>query len=129
MSQNAPIVRTKPQDYAINLKTVKNVAEICGDNIHAVSLRDHPEFNGLDLVVTPAVEWGEGIIDGNKTAFVKAGCFLVQHGAKEVRPADAILLITGSENIYDRIASASQLPDGLPMRGTLRRAGRAWFLD
>ena len=128
-SNSAPIVRVKPQDYQIDLKHVNNIAEICGDNIHAVSLRDHPEFNGMDLVVTPAVEWGGGMIDGNKTAFVKAGCFLLNPGAKEARKENAILLITGSENIYDRIAAASQVEGGLPMRGTLRKAGRAWFLD
>jgi len=128
MDKTSPIVRRKPQDFEINLKEVKNVSEICGENIHAVSLRDHPEFAGMDLVVTPAVEWGEGMIDGNKTAFVKAGCFLLKAGAKEARKENAILLITGSENIYDRIAEAQQ-NGGLPMRGTLRKAGRAWFLD
>jgi hypothetical protein len=123
-----PIIRTKPQNYEIDLKKIKKVEEICGNNIHAVSLRDHPEFNGMDLIVTPAIEWGEGMVDGNKTAFVKAGCFLIKPGAKEARPEDAILLITGSENVYDRIAEAQQA-GGLPMRGSLRKAGRAWFLD
>jgi hypothetical protein len=123
-----PIIRNKPQAAEISLKGIKNISEVSGDNVHAVSLRDHPEFQGMDLIVTSDVHWGEGMIDGNKTAFVKAGCFLIPHGAKEVKKEDAVLLITGSENIYDRIADAQQAGE-LPVRGTLRKAGRAWFLD
>lgn len=119
---NTGISRLVPPD----MKSVTPVDKVAGKNPAAANLRDHPEFSGLQCTIVDA-KFGTGDISGKSTAFVVIACFLHQAGSKP-KEEDARVLITGSDNVYARVAQAYG-QNAFPITGVLRKSGRAWFLD
>lgn len=110
----------------IDMKRVSNINAVAGKNPMAVNLRDHPEFAGMDLYVQD-VTFHEGTGDGKKTLFLVASGRICAPGG-DPNKVEPMVLITGASNVFDRIAYASA-QGAFPIKGTLRKSGRAWFLD
>lgn len=117
----APVAITPPKR-----NTLTDINKVAGKNPAAINLRDHPEFAGMELIVAD-VRLTSGEISGHKTNYAIIACFLVTPG-KEPTKDDFRMLITGADNVYDRVVEAV-LANALPISGTLRHSGRAWFLD
>jgi hypothetical protein len=109
-----------------DMKNLKSVREVAGKNPPAVNLRDHPEFNGLNCIM------GDGKINpGEEGDYYIGVCFIFPDSVtldEENKDDYAFTLMTGSSNILDRYITAKE-SGSLPMIGTFRKAGRAWFLD
>ena len=105
-----------------DMKTVKPVQEVAGKNPAGVNLRDHPEYDGLIFVCQRA-----RIASGESGEFIIATGFVFP---ETVQPTmdHAVTLITGSDNVYNRIVAAME-QNAFPISGKLRKGGRAWFLD
>lgn len=110
----------------IDRAAVSNINDVAGRNPAAFNLRDHPEFSGMEMYVQDAT-FKQGVIDGNTTTYVLATVRICAPGAdpNSVEPG---IIMTGSSNIFDRIVAAMQA-NALPIKGLLRKSGRAWFLD
>lgn len=110
----------------VDRKTVSRINDVAGKNPLAFNLRDHPEFSGMDIYVMDAT-FKQGTLDGNQTTYVLATVRICAPGAdpNEVEPG---IMMTGSSNVFDRIVAAMQA-NALPVVGTLRKSGRAWFID
>lgn len=91
---------TKPPDP----KTVSDINTVAGKNPRAVNLRDHPELDGMELYVGD-VKFGSGDIGGKHTTYCVMAGFVCAPGKKPTE-ADAVMIITGADNIYSRIAQA-----------------------
>lgn len=107
-------------------KTVTSINKVAGKNPLAINLRDHPEFSGKEFLCV-AARFSDGDIGGKKTNFIIAAGFVYTQGQKPTAE-NAVILITGSSNVYNRLAEAAS-KNTLPVVGTLRLGGRAWFLD
>lgn len=107
-------------------RTVSDVNKVVGKNPPAINLRDHPEFAGMEITVMD-VRFTGGDIGGKKTTYMVAACFITAPGRKATQE-DFRVVITGADNVMQRIAAA-YAQGALPIKGTLRKAGRAWFLD
>jgi len=101
---------------------VNTARAVAGRNPPAKNLRDHKEFNGQMCIVL-----GARIANGDTGEYVLATALVYPEGEKPTED-HAIILMTGSSNILDRVVTALQT-DALPMIGKLRNEGRAWFLD
>lgn len=119
---NTGISKMVPPD----MKAITPIDKVAGKNPAAANLRDHPEFSGMQCTIVDA-KFGSGDIGGKSTAFVVIACFLHAVGAKP-KEEDARVLITGSDNVYARVATA-YAQSAFPISGVLRKSGRAWFLD
>jgi hypothetical protein len=109
-----------------DMKSVSRIDKVAGKNPAAANLRDHPEFSGMELVAVDA-KFGSGEISGRSTAFVVIAGFLFKPGDKP-SAENAVTLITGADNVYARLAMAYST-DSFPIAGTLRKSGKAWFID
>lgn len=127
-ARTGALIRVSPAQALTppDLKTVKRVDAVAGKNPAAANLRDHPEFSGMEFYVTDA-KFGTGDISGRSTAFVVMLGYLVKAGDKP-KEDNLVTIITGADNVYARIAQA-YVKEAFPIVGTLRKSGRAWFLD
>lgn len=119
-----PLEELRPPDS----KIISDISKVAGANPSVVNLRDNNSFAGMELLTTERedlVAFGEGDQGGKKSNYVMVTCWVYAPGTK---PGKAILLRTGAGNVYNRIAEA-YVKGALPVRGTLRKSGRAWFLD
>ena len=107
-------------------KSISPIDQVVGKNPPVQSLRYHPEWAGMQITVTD-VTFGDGMIGDKKTEYMMAACFITAPGAKAT-PENFVLLRTGADNVYQRV-SAAWAQGALPIRGTLRLAGRKWLLD
>lgn len=107
-------------------KALTPIAKAAGANPPAINLRDHPEFHGMEMQVVD-VQFRSGEIGGRKTTFMLAACYVVKPGAKATQD-DYRVVLTGADNVMARVMEAVAT-NALPIKGTLRKAGRAWFLD
>jgi hypothetical protein len=116
------------EDMAIppDPKSVSPIDKVAGKNPPVANLRDHPEWAGMDLYITD-VRFGEGEVNGKHSDYFIAVAFVCAPGKKPAKE-NFVLLRTGADNVYQRIAEA-YVKNALPVKGTLRRGGRAWFLD
>lgn len=121
-----PYQRHAAEIAKINMAEVSDINKVAGKNPVAFNLRDHPEFSGMDCYVTGA-ELHSGTLDGNMTTYVVAGVRICGPGGdpNKVEPG---IMMTGSSNVFDRIVAAMEA-NAFPVKGTLRKSGRAWFLD
>ena len=122
----APIEKVRPPDP----KSLSLIGQIAGPNPNVVNLRDHPEYAGMDLVTTDdasSITFGEGEQNGRKSSYLMMVCWITPPGQKPEQ-GKAIVLRTGAGNVYDRVAEA-WVKGAFPIKGTLRKGGRAWFLD
>ena len=109
-----------------DMQAVSKISQVAGANPPVANLRDHPEWAGMDCYITE-VHFGEGEQNGKQSDYFVATAFICAPGQKP-KPDNFVLLRTGAGNIYNRIAEAF-VKNALPIKGTLRKGGRAWFLD
>jgi hypothetical protein len=109
-----------------DLGSVSAISKIAGKNPPVANLRDHPEWNGMDCYITE-VHFGEGEVNGRHSDYFVASAFICPPGGKPSKD-NFVLLRTGAGNMYERV-SAAFVMNALPIKGTLRKGGRAWFLD
>lgn len=107
-------------------RTVSDVNKVVGKNPPKANLRDHPEYSGMEITIMD-VRFTGGDIGGKKTTFMVAPAYITVPGRKATQE-DFRMLITGSDNVIGRVAAAFA-KGALPIKGTLRLSGRAWFLD
>lgn len=107
-------------------KTVSDINAVAGSNPPAVNLRDHPEFNGKEFTVVD-VRFTSGETGGKKTTYMVAAGYLCNKGEKPSEK-NFVVLLTGSSNVLTRVMQAFS-QNALPVKGTLRLGGKAWFLD
>lgn len=110
-------------------KTVNTVKDVAGKNPVLKNLRDHPEFDGQNIIITSVRQ-----AVGDMGAYVLCTSIVYPDSvdpyklsAEELEDYGCIIS-TGSENFVDRVLTAVS-SDSLPMIGRLRRASRAWLLD
>ncbi len=117
--------REKSAPLAIpDMKTVNTVQQVAGKNPPGVNLKDHPEYDGLNFIVIRArIATGS---EGN--SFIIATGFIHPANVTPTIEDHAVTLITGAGNVFERIVYAME-QNAFPIAGTLRRGGRAWFLD
>jgi hypothetical protein len=127
------VVRGARKAFAIpDPKTITPINEVAGKNPAAVNLRDHPEFNGMEAIVMDA-RFNDSTLGGKKGTYLVAACYIVSPGSAP-KEENFTIIMTGSENVQGRIADALLIAEEqggspFPLKGTLRNAGRAWFLD
>lgn len=102
-------------------RSVTPIKSIAGHNPAAMNLRDHPELDGMKIIVESA-----RMADGETKPYVILKAWVYVGDAPEAD--NACVVVTGSENIVERMLLAIS-NDALPVSGTLRKSGRAWFLD
>lgn len=105
-----------------DMSTVTEVQAVAGKNPPGVNLKDHPEYDGLSLIVTRA-----RIASGEDGEYIIATGFVFPETVKPTMD-HAVTIITGSENVYNRVVAAME-QNAFPIKGRLRKGGRAWFLD
>lgn len=121
-----PMSELRPPDE----KLIRDISKVAGANPAVLNLRDHPEFAGCALITTNdpnAIAFTDSDQDGKRSSYLIVTCWIVAPGQKP-EPGKAVLLRTGASNVYNRIAEA-WIKGQLPVKGTLRKGGRAWFLD
>lgn len=104
---------------------------VVGKNVIPINLRNNPELAGREIVVTRYVpKEGMAEKDGTMvpTTYLMIEAWILEDGKIVNDEAHRRVLMTGSENVVNRILAADSI-DGLPVRGRLRRENRAWFLD
>lgn len=127
------VVRGSRSQFALpKNSTVTPIETVAGKNPPASNLRDHPELNGMDVVIM-ANRFQDSTLGGKKGTYAIMACFVSAPGV-EPKEEDFRILMTGSENVQGRLADAELAAgDGspYPLRGRLRLSpgGRAWFLD
>lgn len=110
-------------------KTIKTAREVAGKNPPLKNLKDHPEFDGQKIIIT-----GVRQAVGDMGTYVLCTALVYPESVDPYKLTAAqvedygCIISTGSENFVDRVLTAVS-SDSLPMAGTLRRGGRAWFLD
>ena len=105
------------------LGEVTNLADVAGENIVAHNLRDHPEYDGKVLVIAD-VKFNSG----ETGPYAVFNAYILPPGAKTVTEENHVIIMTGSENVVERLARVLAAT-GFPIKAQLRKAGRAWFLD
>jgi hypothetical protein len=114
--------------------TVTPLRKIAGTNPQPTNLKDHPELDGRVIVindckVNPEGEYGPFcILDVWLLPKEKKAEDLAKMKATDFTEEDHTVIITGAGNLYSRVTLALS-EDALPISGTLRKSGRAWFLD
>lgn len=106
-----------------DMKTVSPVKAIAGKNPAGVNLRDHPEFAGQNFICVRA-----RIASGENGEYIIATGFVFPDGVTPTVEDHAVTLISGSENVYNRVVAALE-QNAFPVSGKLRKGGRAWFYD
>lgn len=123
------VLSMRPSDVLAipDMSTVTAIEDVAGKNPEMINLRDHPELAGMKFLVMRA-RFTNGMIDGRQTDFVILEGFIYPPGQAAPTEDNRVLVSTGADNIYQRVAQAFA-HNALPVLGTLRYAGRARFLD
>lgn len=125
-TETGEIITVTPRFQLPAKGTIKRVSEVAGKNPEMVNLRDHPEFDGRDCMIfsarIAAGDYGDYAI--TTAAVYPADVELTEENKDQY----IILLSSGSENFLERVIATMQA-DAFPILGTLRNAGKAWFLD
>lgn len=108
-------------------RTITPIEKVAGENTPHFNLRDRPEFNGQKIVVVDAVFNVEGSPEFGAKPYCTMKCF-VYPPSREPQPSDFRTVTTGADNVYSRILDAKNAK-AFPTLGTLRKSGRAWFID
>lgn len=108
-------------------EAITKIARVAGKNIEKLNLRDHPELNGHNIIISEARVNAEGSAEYGNRPFVVMVAWVFQQG-REPEPDDVRMVVTGSDNIYFRVLDAINAK-ALPISGVLRKSGRAWFID
>ena len=114
--------------------TVTPLKKVAGVNPPPTNLKDHPELDGRviiinDCKVNPEGEYGPFcILDVWLLGKGKKVEDVAKMKATDFSEEDHTVIITGAGNLYSRVTLALS-EDALPISGTLRKSGRAWFLD
>jgi hypothetical protein len=110
------------QWYQRPLGSTTPIKTLLGERPPVKNLRDHPEFNGKKVVICN-VDFHSGEFGD----FVIAGVIPLDENDK---PDFPVIIMTGSEDIMGRLmALEATIKAGNAVTGTLRQAGRAWFID
>lgn len=110
-----------------DMATVTPISNVAGNNLPMVNFRDNKQYAGMKIIVESAV-FTSGIQDSRVSDYVILRGFIYPPGQAAPTMDNAVLIGTGSGNIYDRIAEA-KMNNSFPVSGMLRNAGRAWFID
>lgn len=105
------------------VETITPLQNVAGKQPPAWNLKDHNELDGRRVVVVKA-SYSQGDYGG----FVILHSYFWPDDKKAPGEDDAITLITGSQNVIERMAFATS-QSAFPVVGRLRKSGRAWFLD
>lgn len=97
------------------------MATVAGRNPRGMNLKDHPELDGLNLIMT-AARFVEG--ENNTYVVMQGWAFVGESPTDDER----CVIVTGSENIVERMAVVVAA-NAFPVSGKLRKSGRAWFID
>ncbi len=125
------VVPARPDQIIIPIRkppvasTVSPVKKVAGENPPSMNLRDHPELNGKHIVITKA-QFSQG--DYGPFVILEAWPVPEKKTIADLKPEDCLIMITGSGNILERMAVATE-KQAFPVEGDLRKSGRAWFLD
>jgi hypothetical protein len=110
-------------------KEIKSAREVAGKNPTLVNLKDHPEFDGQNIVIFSGT-----VAQGDQSNYVLCVSMIYPDSVDpwmmtdEQREDYTYIVSTGSANVMDRVQTA--IASGtLPFSGKLRRGGRAWFID
>jgi hypothetical protein len=107
------------------------VETLSGKNPKLENFRDHPEWDGHTIIVLHA-ELKPGTIADPVTGEIKdyfiMAALIYPEGVTPDPEKHGHLLGTGSGNIMARVSDAVT-EKAFPIRGTLRKSGRAWFID
>lgn len=110
---------------------ITEVETLSGKNPKLENFRDHPEWNGFNIIILGA-ELKPGTIADPITGEIKdyyiMAALVYPEGAKPDPEQHGHLLGTGSGNIMARVSDAVT-EKAFPVRGKLRKSGRAWFID
>jgi hypothetical protein len=110
------------QWYQKPLATTTPMKSLLGERPPVKNLRDHPEFNGKKIAICNV-----SFHNGEFGDFVIAGVIPFDENDKQEYP---VIIMTGSEDIFGRLmALEGEINSGHTVTGTLRQAGRAWFID
>lgn len=112
--------------------TVTDLKTIAGENPLAVNLKDNPQLAGKQITIKSVV-WKSANKDGTGAPYILADAFVTDPGV-DPTPENYILLMTGAENIVNRLGDAELATENgspYPIKGILRLSprGNAWFLD
>ena len=107
---------------------VTPVQKVSGKNILHINLRDHPELNDLHIVIAAAGFNMDGSPEYNSKPYCTLICWVWPKTREVDMVADLRSISTGAGNVFDRTLDA-QNANAFPISGTLRKSGRAWFLD
>jgi hypothetical protein len=115
--------------FDISKDNVHTSRDVSGVNPPKFNLKDHPEVDGRRVMILGGTqtegEFGIFLIAPALIYPVDVDIFGID---EESRAAYAVTLITGSENVMERAMDAISSGQ-VPLVGTLRNEGRAWFLD
>lgn len=100
----------------------RKLSNVAGELPPVYNLRDHPEFDGQDILIV-GVRLSQG---GEFGDYVKIACYPLEDG----KPTRPVVIMTGSANVVDRAMTiAEEVSSDNPIIGKLRSAGRAWLLE
>lgn len=120
---NVPPAHVTVPDEAI----ITPIQKVSGANVAKVNLRDHPEMDGMRVIVMSARLNADGNAEFGGKPYAVAQAFIFP-AARKATAEDLRVLVTGAGNLYDRLADCVQT-NAFPVSGILRKSGRAWFLD
>lgn len=103
------------------MATITPVNKVLGDQPPAWNLRDHPELDGMQFIITKFK-----VSKGDQGDYLIMDGYRLPAGIDEPRPEDRLIVITGSSNVLERVLPTV---DQLPVMGKFRKSGRAWFFD
>lgn len=124
------VVKINPAFILPKREQITQVSDVSGKNPEYSSLKDHAEWNGFKILVISA-EIKAGTIPDQVTGEIKDYCLMVAAiypPSREPEQSDVRVVATGAGNVFQRVKDAI-LEKQLPVEGTLRKSGRAWFVD
>lgn len=102
-------------------ETITKISDVAGRNPPSFNLRDHPELDGLNIIIISA-----RIAEGETRDYVVMRAFL--YAGDTPTPENLCVMITGAENIVEKLTIVIE-QNAFPTSGKLRKSGRAWFID
>lgn len=105
--------------------TVTDLKTIAGENPLAVNLKDNPQLNGKQVTIKNVV-WKSENRDGTGKPFIVADAFVTEPGV-DPTAENYILLMTGAENIINRLGDAELAAENgspYPIKFILRMSTR-----
>lgn len=123
------VIPVNPLFVIPSREEVTDIKQISGVNPPFSSLKNHPEYNGMKILVMHA-ELKNGTIpdaSGAVQDYVLMAC-AVFPPSRQPSQDDVQIIATGAGNVFTRVKDAI-VAGVFPIEGTLRNAGRAWFID